>query len=263
MFSDLALAKRLERTEASAGAAFVEARGARAAWTEIAGAYAMFDGVDSPLSQTFGLGMFEPATDTALTQIEEFFQARGGAVHHEVCPLAGVALSRSLAERGYVPCEMSNVLYWELPKADTLLIPVGAMTVRVAGPEDLPEYAAAAQAGWSEAGEVAHLIADLTQVMFAATGYVGFMVRQAGKTIATAGLVIHDGVALLAGASTIPEARGQGAQRKVLAARLQYAASAGCDLAMFVAEPGSASQRNAERSGFHIAYTRTKWRRSA
>ena len=34
---------------------------------------------------------------------------------------------------------------------------------------------------------------------------------------------------------------------------------AGCDLAMMGAEPGSSSQRNAERQGFRIAYTRTKW----
>jgi len=28
---------------------------------------------------------------------------------------------------------------------------------------------------------------------------------------------------------------------------------------MMVAAPGSASQRNAERNGFRVAYTRTKW----
>jgi predicted acetyltransferase len=96
--------------------------------------------------------------------------------------------------------------------------------------------------------------------MFAAVGYVGFLVEKSGKIIATAGLVIHDGVALLAGASTIPADRGQGAQRAVLSARLRHAADSGCDLAMMVAEPGSASQRNAERHGFRVAYTRTKWR---
>ena len=32
------------------------------------------------------------------------------------------------------------------------------------------------------------------------------------------------------------------------------------DLAMMGAAPGSASQRNAERHGFRIAYTRIKWR---
>lgn len=42
-------------------------------------------------------------------------------------------------------------------------------------------------------------------------------------------------------------------------ARLRIAAARGCDLAMMVAAPGSASQRNAERQGFRIAYTRVKW----
>jgi hypothetical protein len=41
---------------------------------------------------------------------------------------------------------------------------------------------------------------------------------------------------------------------------MRYAFEHGCDLAMMVAEAGSNSQRNAEREGFSIAYTRTKWR---
>jgi hypothetical protein len=69
-----------------------------------------------------------------------------------------------------------------------------------------------------------------------------------------------DGVGLLAGASTVPEGRRQGAQNALLDARLRYAAQHGCDLAMMCALPGSASQRNAERHGFRIAYTRIKWR---
>jgi hypothetical protein len=32
----------------------------------------------------------------------------------------------------------------------------------------------------------------------------------------------------------------------------------GCDLAMIVVQPGSDSQRNAQRKGFRIVYTRTK-----
>ncbi|HVJ93760.1 MAG TPA: hypothetical protein VM580_28350 [Labilithrix sp.] len=72
---------------------------------------------------------------------------------------------------------------------------------------------------------------------------------------------VHDGVALLAGASTIPDARRRGGQRALLAARLRFATDAGCDLAMMGAAPGSASQRNAERQGFRIAYTRIKWGR--
>jgi hypothetical protein len=49
-------------------------------------------------------------------------------------------------------------------------------------------------------------------------------------------------------------------QGALLSERLRYARTHGCDLAMMVAEAGSESQRNAERKGFRIAYTRTKWR---
>jgi hypothetical protein len=86
-----------------------------------------------------------------------------------------------------------------------------------------------------------------------------FVAERDGIPIATAALFMHEGTALLAGASTIPDGRRQGAQNALLDARLQTAASHGCDLAMMVAAPGSASQRNAERQGFRIAYTRTKW----
>jgi GNAT superfamily N-acetyltransferase len=68
-------------------------------------------------------------------------------------------------------------------------------------------------------------------------------------------------VALLAGASTIPSARGRGAQRALLNARLLHAAAQGVDLAMIVTQPESGSQRNAERAGFRPVYSRSKWER--
>ena len=73
---------------------------------------------------------------------------------------------------------------------------------------------------------------------------------------------MSDGVAFLAGASTIPEGRRHGAQLALLHQRLRDGADAGCDIAMMGALPGSASQRNAERHGFRIAYTRVKWKRA-
>jgi hypothetical protein len=49
-------------------------------------------------------------------------------------------------------------------------------------------------------------------------------------------------------------------QGALLEARMRYAWEHGCDLAMMVAEAGSNSQRNAERQGFRVAYTRMKWK---
>ena len=41
--------------------------------------------------------------------------------------------------------------------------------------------------------------------------------------------------------------------------RLRFAAEHGCRLAMMSSLPGSQSQKNAQKNGFEIAYTRTKW----
>jgi GNAT superfamily N-acetyltransferase len=154
---------------------------------------------------------------------------------------------------------MSNVLFLDLHAARIEKEGNPELAVRRAGNSDADAYALAAGEGWREAGDLAAVIGELARIMFAARGYVGFAVEKQGQMVATAGLVVNDGVALFAGASTVPEARGQGAQAMLLSARLKYAVELGCDLAMIVTEAGSGSQRNAERAGFRIGYTRTKW----
>ncbi|HEX2225097.1 MAG TPA: hypothetical protein VHN15_12920 [Thermoanaerobaculia bacterium] len=48
-------------------------------------------------------------------------------------------------------------------------------------------------------------------------------------------------------------------QQALLEGRLRFATERGFGLAIMVAQPGSASQRNAERQGLRITYTRLKW----
>ena len=91
---------------------------------------------------------------------------------------------------------------------------------------------------------------------------VCFLAEIDGKPGAAGALCLHEGVALFAGAATVPELRHRGLQSALLRERMRYAFDHGCDLAMMGALPGSNSQRNAERNGFQIAYTRTKWQLS-
>ena len=88
-----------------------------------------------------------------------------------------------------------------------------------------------------------------------------FLVERGGVQLATGSFGAHESVALLAGASTIPSGRGLGAQGLLLSARLQAAQQQGCTVSVMAAAPGGTSQRNAERGGFRVAYTRTKWKR--
>lgn len=263
-FADVDLARRLEYTEARGNVDFVEARARAfrdrgATWIEVAGAYAMFDGAGSPLTQTFGLGVFQPVTAADMDTLEQFFRSRGAGVFHEVSPLADPTVFTLLAERGYRPVEFSNVMYRPITPDVRLHAAMNErVNVRLAGKDEVKLWAETAFVGWSEFEEVADFLKELGQVS-AESDSLKFFAELDGKPIATGALIIANDVALLAGASTVPAARRQGAQLALLEGRLRYAATQGCTVGMIVAQPGSGSQRNAERHGFRIAYTRTKW----
>ena len=265
IFSDLALSRRLERTEAVANASFVEARArampeSGAQWIEVAGAYAMYDGPRSPCTQTFCLGLFETPTEADLDRLEAFYRERGAAVFHEVSPLAGVGLFGLLHERGYRPVELSSILFLPLAgRPSEPPLPAGPVRVRLAGPEESDLWARTMAEGWQDSTEFADVLTDLMRIVAHRPGALSFLAECEGRPVAAGSLIVHEGVALLGGASTIPQFRKRGAQRALFEERLGSAVRAGCDLAMMGAAPGSASQRNAERQGFHIAYTRTKW----
>jgi GNAT superfamily N-acetyltransferase len=264
-FADIDLARRLEKTEGLRNVEFVEARARAfpdlgATWIEVAGTYANFDGVGSHLTQTFGLGISEPVTSEQLDTIEEFFRTRGAEVFHEVCPLADASVWQLFRERNYQPVEFSNVLY--RPISVDLRLDASRnenIKVRLIEKNEVDLWAQTSSEGWSEFAEVADFLRDLNQVVAHEKDGLSFLAELDGKPIGTGALSIAGDVALLAGASTIPAARRQGAQLAMLEDRLRYAAARGCTVAMIVTEPGSGSQRNAERHAFRIAYTRIKW----
>lgn len=264
-FADLALARRLEAAEGDGCVGYVEARAQLtpalgAASIEVAGAGCAFDGPASPITQTFGLGVLGTPTDADLDTIERFFSSRGAPTAHEVAPHAPVSLLARLADRGYRPVEVSNVMY----RPAAAPVPGGqprgpSPSVRAVGPAEGAEWGEICVRGWEAEGEFAEILRAMGPLAAARRRAAAYLADLDGGPIAAGAMSWHQGVTLLAGACTVPEARNRGAQRALLAHRLQEAAGLGCDLAMMVVVPGSASQRNAERQGFRIAYTRTKW----
>jgi GNAT superfamily N-acetyltransferase len=263
-FADRDLARRLERAEGQGCERFADAR-ARvfpdrgACSIRVAGAFVVFDGRSSPITQTFGLGMERPVTAGDLDTIEAFFRERGAAALHEVSPLADAGLTTLLNERGYEPFEFTSVLYRPIA-AGIDVTPNPAIRIRMMERDEEDLWASTAAAGWREFAGLEEFMLEIGRVNSRVTGATLFFAELDGQPIATAALNIVEGVAHLAGASTIPEGRRRGAQQALLAHRLRFAASRSCDLALMGAQPGSGSQRNAERHGFRVAYTRTKWR---
>lgn len=263
---DLTLSRQLERAEATANARFVEARArlepaSGACWIAVDGAYAMFDGANSPLSQTFGLGLFQPGEAETLATIENFFHACGTPVCHEVSPHADPALLSLLPERGYRPVELTSVMFRPVVRSIRLSRPPDrGITVRRTVPAEAEAWAQASARGWAEHPELADFLLAFGRISAASEGAEPYLAELDGQIVATGMLIVAGEVALLAGASTVPAARRRGAQLALLEARLRAAAEQGCAIAMMEAAPGSASQRNAGRHGFRVAYTRIKWR---
>src|SRR5262249_38191931 len=157
-------------------------------------------------------------------KIEGFFRERGAPVFHEVSPLAEPAVFALLNERGYQPFEFTSVLFRPvqggIPRQQARNDKV---QVRQIGEGDRDLWARVAAQGWAESNAAA-LIQELGQVSSRTPGMVLFLAELEGRPIATGALSLRDGVALLAGASTIPEGRRQGAQLALLEGRLRHAA---------------------------------------
>ncbi|HKF47931.1 MAG TPA: GNAT family N-acetyltransferase [Terracidiphilus sp.] len=276
LFADLDLARRLEAAEGYACAQFALAR--RRVSPEsaseavlIKGADVVYDGPESPTTQTFGLGMFFDTDDATLEQMEQFFLSRGAPVQHEVCPFVGAATLQLLCARGYKPIEVSNVLYRLVGAAKrhaTVNRTAGngqpKIRVRVIGPGESDKWTRISARGWAhEHPELEDFMFKIGALVTAREGSACFLAEIDGEPGAAGALSIHQGVALFAGASTVPELRRRGLQSALLEARLRYARKRGCDVAMMVTETGSNSQRNAERQGFQVAYTRVKWKKDS
>ncbi len=122
-FADLALARRLEKTEAGVSVMCAEALArlrpeSGAAFEEIAGGYSVFTGVNSPLTQAMGLGLNGPVSEAEMERLENFFRSRGDAVRVETCPLADPSLVGLFGSRTYRVREYSNVLVQALGRGE-------------------------------------------------------------------------------------------------------------------------------------------------
>jgi GNAT superfamily N-acetyltransferase len=154
---------------------------------------------------------------------------------------------------------MSNVLCMSVERP--LAEEQSPVSARLIGPEEAQLWSDISARGWShEHPEIGDFLRDLGALSAAREDSLCFLAEHDGTPGAAGVLCLHDGVALFGGSATVPELRRRGLQAALLHKRMGYAFDHGCNLAMIVVEPGGDSQRNAERQGFEIAYTRTKWR---
>ena len=221
-----------------------------------------FAGLGSPIGRATGLGLDCEVTESDLNRIEEFYRSHGAPSQVDVCPYTDMKFLEMLKSRGYGFSEFNNVLVSELDRESYLdreLPPhPSGVEIRRGQLEEAALLSGILKSCFFPDGGAPDGMDEMLTPMFQFPDSVVFAGSVNGKLVAAgAGLMIPEyQLVALAGAGTLPEFRNQGLQTALLRHRMRAAAEAGCELGVIVTQAGTASQRNAERLGFAVAYTK-------
>jgi len=257
-FIDLELSRRLELAETMTPDCVLALRRlapqSSIAAITVAGGTAFFGGVDYPANQIVGLGLYDEVTCDALKQVEEFYHSRGVPCTIVVSPFADTSLLALVGERGYRIAEFNSVLIRPII-ADEAFTLQADISIEPVTPATVLLFAHAIAQGFAEHGPVPE---DVFAGMAVPPDSLAVLARVGDALVGGGGgRIIHEArIAALFGAATLPQYRGRGVQTAIIARRLQQAARSGCEFAVVSTQPGSGSQRNMERRGFRLAYTK-------
>jgi GNAT superfamily N-acetyltransferase len=266
-----ALARRVERAQADQNRAYVEALASShpeigASALAVKGGWVLYAGAGSPLTQAMAIGLDGPLSASDVRRIEAHLspssasQAGGPEVQDvqiELCPYADPSVPAILAARGYRVQEFNQVwvrqLRAEIPAARSPL--AAGSEVRPVRPGEEGLFARIVLAGFlDQDAEASPEAALLFEPMPFTEGTECWLAWVDGEAAGGGCLSFHHGAATLFGTSVLPRFRRRGLQDALIRSRLVRAREQGCDLASSNTLPGTPSQRNMERAGFHVAY---------
>jgi len=261
-FVDQALARRLESCEEMPqvhyARVFMRTRPEiGAAEEEVCGGHMVFAGLGSPIGRATGTGLDRPFSKDDLDRIEQFYREHKAPSQVDLTPLHRPEVFEIFNQRGYAIAELNNVLYRKLNRHEEFPPPPAACQVRRSHAEEAAVTGSIVETAFFPDGApeaFRGLVAPLYQMKESRA----FLATMDGKPVACGtGLVIPEHkVFALCGAGTLAEYRGRGFQTALLRARMAAASEAGCEYAVVVTQGGTISQRNAERLGFRVAYSK-------
>jgi GNAT superfamily N-acetyltransferase len=245
MFADAALARRIELAEARNASEAGES-------IEIAGGYASFAGVGSPLTHAIGLGLNGPITSAEFARLEAFYHSHGSPVNLDLYPHADWSMFDFVAARGYRIVECNNVLIGPA---------IGGPDARVRIADDREAWSQTVIEGFFPHSGFSEPELDVCRRLVKLDNATAWLATVDGNPAAGAAMNIRGKLALLFADSTLQKYRGHGLHLALIRARLKHAADHGCDLATASTAPGSTSQHNYERAGFRVVYTKLNMQR--
>lgn len=265
LFCGIELARRIEHAEADLIGAAIEAairRGADGFAISLAGGVAAYGEPGAPFNKVAGLGFAGVPTAAELDTVEAANAERGAPTVVELSNLADPQILELLAGRGYRVLAFEDVLGRSLD--GTTSAAGQGIEVRPARPAELDDWVDVIVEGFAHPDaegvpspeEFPRDVIERAERDFAEAGVKPYVALRGNQIAGGGSMRVVSGVAQLTGAATAPAHRRRGVQTALLEARLRDAVAAGADIAVVTTSPGSKSQQNVQRQGFHLLYTR-------
>ena len=265
VLADMSFAARVERSVVRDLECYAEAcrrldPALAVACGRFAGGLALYVAPGSPVNMIFGAGFDGPVSGADVDAVERFYAERGTQAAISLSPLADPTLAATLSLLGWVLTDFENVLVRELGLAQPPLpaLPPGITIATARTAEQRHAWGHLSSGAFDGPEAPSAEVVRLGDAMAARDDSVLLTGLVDGEAAGTGALWIDDAMGWLLGDATLPGLRRRGVQSALLAERTRRAQEAGCELAVSEARPGGTSQRNMERLGFHVVYTRVE-----
>ncbi|MEZ4240762.1 MAG: GNAT family N-acetyltransferase [Myxococcota bacterium] len=250
---DQAAVARAEERRCARGTAEVSARA-----EPLAGGWLCWDSPSSPTNAAVGVGLEGPPEPGDVDRIVAFYEQLEAPARIELPPTVDRAWLRALGAAGFALDRCENVFARELQTLPARPAPEGVelRPVRVDDDADVRRFAAVVGSGFCgpEGPSEDQLRFDERVARHPRT--VALVALADGEVVAAGAAEAAAPVGGLFSLSVLPAWRRKGLQQALIAARLEALRERGCELATISCEPGVATERNAQRLGFALAYVR-------
>jgi hypothetical protein len=219
----------------------------------IGGGIAAFAGINSPLSEAIGIGLWERAAQDEAEALTAFYRERGAQPRVRLSPYADPSFVRALLGLGYAPLEYENPLTAELATIGARRDP------RVTAMRDANEWSAATGNAFLDGApcDESNLLIGLMVCTPPET--TALEIRVDDAIVASGCMDVQGEIAGFYGAATAVGHRGRGLQTTLILDRAARALERGAQFGRVTTRPGSISEQNFRRTGFVLLYTRTLW----
>lgn len=193
-----------------------------------------------------------------LDEIIDFYDEKHIPARFEIAPSHhSQSLLKALHKRGFYQIDFHTTLYKQLP--DTIKPVNSAIEIRALHRDEFQTFADIYTQGFQMPSFLLEGVAQNNAVLYSLPEWTFYLALVDHEPAGVGVLFCNEKGGNLAAASTLPTFRQKGVQSALIQQRIQHAQEIGCKWIVGQASYGSVSQRNMERAGMRVAYTKAIW----